>query len=154
MKIAALGVLWLCITQVCFAQGQAALCPRHIESPQYPQLAHTAHVTGKITLTVTIDADGNVKQVESTGGNPSEDKHPLLRKYAVENMQRWTFAKPPSAPYTQVIVYDFELDESLPASGGPHSSPAITKVIFDLPDRVTILTNASFVDIYRSRTPQ
>jgi hypothetical protein len=99
---------------------------------------------------VTIDADGNVKQVETAGGNPSEQKHPLLRKYAAENMQHWTFVKPPSSPYTFEFVYDFELDESLPGMGGPHSSPSITKVKIDLPDHVMILTNLSFVETTRT----
>jgi TonB family protein len=147
----ALGFLLFCMSEAGFGQTQGALCPRHIETPVYPQIAHTAHVTGKITLTVTIDADGKVKQVEAAGGNSAEQKHPILRKYAVENMQHWTFVKPPSAPYTFVFLYDFEFDESLPPEGGPHSSPSITKVNIDLPDRVTILTNLSFVETSRAR---
>ena len=150
MKNTALGFLLLCICGAGLGQTRGALCPRHIETPEYPQIAHTAHVTGKITLTVTIDGDGNVKQVEPSGGNSAEQTHPLLRKYAAENMQHWTFVKPPSAPYTFVFVYDFDLDESLPPEGGPHSAPSITKVNIDLPDRVTILTNLSFVETSRA----
>ena len=105
------------------------------------------------TLTVTIDANGSVKHVEAATDNPVAQAHPLLQKYAIENMQQWTFAKPPSAPYTQVIVYDYEFDETLPSSGGPSSLPVISRVKFDLPDRVTILTNVMFIDGQNSRIP-
>jgi TonB family protein len=150
VKNAALGFVLFCLCEAGFGQTQGALCPRHIETPEYPQVARIAHVTGKITLTVTIDAEGNVKQAEAAGGKSAEQKHPMLGKYAVENMRHWTFVKPRSAPYTFVFVYDFEFDESLPAAGGPHSLPSITKVNIDLPDRVTILSNLSFVEPSRA----
>jgi TonB family protein len=150
VKNVALGFVLFCLCEAGFGQTQGALCPRHIETPEYPQVARIAHLTGKITLTVTIDADGNVKQVEGAGANSAEQQHPMLRKYAVENMKHWTFVKPPSAPYTFVFDYDFEFDESLPGEGGPHSLPSITKVNFDLPDRVTILSNLSFVETSRA----
>ena len=125
----------------CFGQIQEGLCPKHIETPQYPTLARQAHVTGKITLTVTADADGKVKHVEAVTDNPVQRAQPLLQNSAVENMQHWTFAKPSFAPYTQVIVFDYEYDSTLPPSGGPSSLASITKVTIDLPDRVNILIN-------------
>jgi TonB family protein len=143
MRGTALGFLLLCGAGLCFGQEQQALCPRHIEVPTFPPIARAAHVTGKITLTLTIDADGNVRNVEATADNPVMQAHPLLQKFAVENMQHWTFAKPPSVPYTETIVYDYEFDPSLPADGGANP---ITKVTFDLPNRVTILTNLSIID--------
>jgi hypothetical protein len=141
------------IAGACFGQDQMPPCPRHIEAPGFPPIARTAYVTGKITLTVTIDVDGNVSHVDATTDDPKlRDHAPLLQKYAVENMQHWTFAKPHSAPFTQVIVYDYEFDPALPAAGGKHNSPVITMATFDLPDRVTITTNLSFIDIATSRT--
>jgi len=139
MKKLTFGCLFFCLATVCFGQNQDALCPRHIETPTYPAIARTAHVSGKITLTVTIDADGTVKHVEATPDNPDFD---VLQKSAIENMKHWTFAKPQSAPYTQVIVYDYEIDEKLSQAGGT----AVTKVSFDLPDRVTILTGESTIN--------
>ncbi len=127
------------------------MCPRHIETPGYPPIARTAHVSGKVTLTVTIDADGNVTHVDAVAEDPRQQAHPLLQNFAIENMQHWTFAKPPSAPYTQVFVYDYELDPALPPSGGKFSAPAITKTAFDLPDHVTIATNLAFIDTQNSR---
>jgi hypothetical protein len=110
-------------------------------------LARQTLITGKISLTVTVDANGEVKNVEATTDNPvrREAQQPLLQS-SVENMQHWTFAKPSSAPYTQVIVYDYEIDRTLPPSGGPASLPLITKVVVDLPDRVKILMNERFVE--------
>jgi hypothetical protein len=53
-------------------------------------------------------------------------------------MKRWTFEKPPSATFTLVIVYEYKMDGSLPLND--HQNP-ITKVDFDLPNRVTIRHN-------------
>ena len=136
----------------CFGQIQEGLCPKHIETPQYPALARQAHVTGKITLTVTVDADGKVKHVEAATDNPVQRAQPLLQNSAVENMQHWTFAKPSFAPYTQVIVFDYEYDSTLPPSGGPSSLPSITKVTIDLPDRVNILINGEIIEPAKSKT--
>ena len=115
------------IAGVVFRQDQMPLCPRHIEAPSYPYIARAVHVTGKITLTVTIDADGNVTHVDAKAEDPIQQAHPLFQKSAIENMQHWTFAKPPSAPYKQVVVYDYELGPAQPAAPGKHSLPAITK---------------------------
>lgn len=59
---------------------------------------------------------------------------PLLEIGAISNIRHWTFTKPPFAPYKQTIVYDYQIDDSLPLDGP-------TKVVFDLPDRVTIVTS-------------
>ena len=141
MRKTALGLLLFCLASSCFGQEQEPLCPRHIETPLYPQIARAARLSGKVTLIVTIDKDGGVRNVEAKTGQSVPQAHPLLKKYAAENMQHWTFAKPPSAPYVQDFVYDYELDPSLPLEGGKKSTTAIIKVSFDLPDRVTILAN-------------
>lgn len=152
MKRLALGWLLLWMGAACFAQDQVVLCPKHIETPDYPPIARSAHITGKITLTVTVGADGNVEHVDASTDNPQQREHPLLRKFAIENMQHWTFAKPPSAPHTQVIVYDYEFDPELPAAGGPSSLPSIVRTTFDLPDHVSITTNLSIIEVQKSRT--
>jgi TonB family protein len=149
-RLASIGLLiWL--TAGCSANSRQPLCPKHIETPDFPPDARAAHVTGEITLTISIDADGRVKNVEATSANPVERAHPLLQKHAIENMHHWTFARPSSAPYIQTIVYDYEFDDSLPPEGGASSLPAITKVNFDLPDHVAILTNLRIIDVSSSR---
>jgi hypothetical protein len=134
----------------CSASKSQPLYPKHIETPDFPPIARTAHVTGKIWLTVTVDADGNVGSVEAKAENPILQEHPLLQKYAIENMEHWKFLKPPSGPSKQVVLYDYEFDPSLPGEGGPSYLPAITKVNFDLPDHVAISTNLRFIDVSQS----
>jgi hypothetical protein len=96
---------------------------------------------GKVVLTLSLDADGKVSDVKVA--NEDEKGIGPLRLAATENIRLWTFAKPPVAPYTQTIVYDFEFDPSLPADDGNHS---IVKVTFDLPDRIAISTNFRIID--------
>jgi TonB family protein len=146
VKKSAFGCLLFFMAAACFGQIQGRLCPKHIETPQYPTVARQTRVTGKITLTVTVDADGIVKNVEAVTDNPVQRAQLLLQSSAVENMQHWTFAKPSSAPYTQVIVYDYEIDPTLRSSGGPSSLPSITKVTIDLPDHVKILINNIIIE--------
>ena len=146
MRKTAFGGLLFYIATAGFGQGQEPLCPRHIETPDYPPIARTAHLAGMVTLTATIDADGKVEHVEAKTDDSALRAHPLLQKLAAENLQHWTFAKPSSALYTQVISYDYKIDMTLPPSGGPSSLPSITKVTFDLPDHVIIMTNARIID--------
>jgi TonB family protein len=134
MRAITLGCLLLTTTPICFGQAQEALCPKHIETPVYPQIARTAHITGKVVLKLTIDSDGKVTDAETT----NDDKWvPLLKRSTMDNIRRWTFAKPPSAPYTDTIVYDYELDATL--------KDYETKVVYDLPDRVSIFAGVATI---------
>jgi hypothetical protein len=134
--------LWLAWS--CLAQTQGAVCPQHIETPAYPPIARIAHVTGKVILKLTLDADGKVSDAKVV--NDDDKGVGLLKLGSIDNVHLWSFAKPPTAPYTQTIVYDYELDDSLPGEGGPSALPAIVKVTFDLPERVTVLANLPFID--------
>lgn len=131
---------------------QRPLFPQHIETPEYPPIGRTAHLMGKVTLRVTIDERGNVQNAEAATDSPVQQAHPILQKYAIENVRRWTFEKPSSAPYSETIVYDFEFDPSLPDRGSPTKprghcyTPPIFKVTFDFPERVTILTNLEILN--------
>jgi TonB family protein len=128
----------------CFGQASGPLCPKHIETPVYPPIARAAHLTGETLLLLTIDADGGVKEVKAASSNTSA----VLSESALGNIRHWTFVKPPIAPYTETIIYDYEFDGSLPGDNG--SNP-ITKVVFDLPNRVTIATNLRFIDTDKSK---
>jgi len=132
MRMPALMCLVICCAMPCFAQSQQPLPPRHIETPHFPPAARAANITGSVSLSVTIDADGHVMKVEAMTGPK------LLQTAAAENLQHWAFAKPPTAPYEETITYDYEFDDSLPGNDG---TTAITNVNFDLPDHVTILAN-------------
>jgi len=124
MKAAAVACLLLGVIGTCFAQGEKPLCPKHIEAPSYPQIAHAVHVTGTVTLALTIDAEGKVSDVKA------KTLSPLLERSTLDNIREWTFEKPLAAPFMQTIVYDYRIDQSGKANG--------TKVTFDLPDHVTI----------------
>jgi outer membrane biosynthesis protein TonB len=50
----------LLVATVSSAQTQPAICPRHIETPEYPPLARVTRLMGEVVLSVTIDADGMV----------------------------------------------------------------------------------------------
>ncbi len=102
---------------------------------------------GKVTLTVTIDGEGRVQNVEAVSDNPKFAK--ILENSAVENLQHWTFTKPTVAPSKRRVVYDYVADESLPASGGPKNLPAIVKVTIDLPDHVRIAMNNQILETSR-----
>ena len=144
MNRTTLVCLLLGLAGSCFGQSMGPLCPRHIEMPTYPPIARAAHVTGKVSLMVTIDAGGRVTNAEVTN---NDRWVPLLKTAAIENIRTWTFTKPPSAPYTQTIVYVYELDPSLPSN---HCSVAVTKVSFDLPDHITVSTNVDFINTEKS----
>jgi Gram-negative bacterial TonB protein C-terminal len=109
-------------------------------------LARQVRLMGEVTLSVTVDADGKVQHVTALPGEAKRQAHKLLRDSAIENIQHWTFSKPPTPQYTEVIVHEYEDDPSLPPSGGPKRLPVLTKVVFDLPDHVRVLTNAPIVE--------
>jgi TonB family protein len=124
-----------------FGQEEKPLCPTHIQSPGYPRIARVAHVEGKLVLSVTIDAGGDVTDVVVTNDGKSLE---LLKRDTIFNARTWRFTKPPLAPYKQTIVYEYEIDRALPLDD-PRTS-----VTFDLPGRVTIVTSG--VSIQTDRT--
>jgi TonB family protein len=139
------AALFLWLTGTCFGQ---TVCPKHIETPIYPAVAAAAHVQGRIVLHVTLDAEGRVTKVEI----PEDVAHstqPILQRSAIDSMKQWTFEKPPSAPVTRVIIYEYKMDGSLPPISD-HQGP-ISKALIDLPDHVTILHNESVVNPAQSR---
>jgi hypothetical protein len=132
------GCLPFLLALSCVSQAQQPLCPKHIETPTYSAIAKLAHVSGRVELALTIDADGKVSDVKVT--NEDERFVKLLGIGAIANIRLWTFAKPQSAPYNANITYDFQLDDKLPLAG-VNNYPDVTYVTYDLPDRVTIRAN-------------
>lgn len=66
------------------------------EEPDYPQLAWTARVQGRVELTYTIGADGVPQAIEVVTG------HPLLLPSATANLKSWRFAGDPTAERRRV----------------------------------------------------
>jgi TonB family protein len=83
------------------ARAVAAPTPRAIVSrvsPAYPELARRMHVSGKVVLLVTIQADGKVS------GTKVESGHALLAPAAQDAVSRWRFAPGPETSESEVDV--------------------------------------------------
>jgi hypothetical protein len=142
MKISLFGCLIFCLAGTCHGQETKPLCPKHIETPSYAMIARTAHIQGKVILSLVIGADGEVVDAEAIN---DETWVSLLKIGAISNIRLWTFTKPPSTPYRQTIIYDYQIDSFLPLN-----SP--DKVSFDLPDKVTVVASNRSVNVTRSKT--
>ena len=134
-KLLFAGLLPFCLSLSCMGQAHQPPWPKHIEPPTYPHLAVIGRVSGKVELTVAIDSDGRVTDVKVTNEDERFVKT-FLEKAAVENIRRWTFTKPETAPAFQNVTYVFQIDKTLPVT-----YPNESFVEFDLPDRVTVRTN-------------
>jgi TonB family protein len=86
---------------LCAGAALAAPTPRAIVSrvpPAYPELARRMHVSGKVVLLVTIQADGKVS------GTKVESGHALLAPAAQDAVSRWRFAPGAEASESEVDV--------------------------------------------------
>jgi protein TonB len=77
--------------------------------PKYPKLAKMAHISGPVTLQITVGTNGAVKNVNVISG------HRLLRKAAIDAVQQWLYRPymlngKPTEVQTEVTV-TFTLDE-------------------------------------------
>jgi hypothetical protein len=125
-----IGLVFLvfALTGPTVTKAQKVLCVRHIEAPQYDDIALAAHVTGIVTLEVTIDADGQVAQILRVGGPD------VLSKSAQENVKKWSFDNLSKAPLVLNMIYDYRIL-------GKPSDKAVTSATFDLPGHVTVIVN-------------
>jgi TonB family protein len=99
----------------------------HVESLIYPLAARQARITGDVVLIAQIGPDGDVSIPIRQSG------HPLLLQAAEDNLKTWKFQAGESQEMK--ITYHFKLKE--------HSSgSAQTECAFDLPDSVTISSDA------------
>lgn len=137
MRFSRTTVLLLFFSGLCFADGTKWLRPKHIEKPVYPPIARTAHITGQVSLTLTVDESGRVEDVKA---HTEPDRAPgskILQDSAVKTVRQWTFHKPPRVPYTETVVFDYRMD---------NVKIDRVKVIYDSPLHVTILGPLPFVE--------
>jgi len=125
MSRLAAACLSLILANSAFGQGGESVCVKHIEVPEFGPLARAARLEGKVTVSLTIDADGKVIEAKGTGAPR------VLCTQSEKNIRLWTFTKPTSAPSVQTIVYEYVLE-------GPPSEHYYSHATFDLPDHVTI----------------
>jgi TonB family protein len=71
-------------------------------TPEYPVLALRMRISGVVTVTATVAADGRVTAVKAEHGNS------LLIPAAVSAVQKWKFA-PAAAPSTETVNVTFEM---------------------------------------------
>ena len=110
MKLLARHQLWLSafvlISLTMFAPGRI-LSQDHPEStrkiisqvaPQYPSLARSMNIQGKVKADVLVAPNGAVKSVEIKGG------HPLLVQSAQNALREWRWEPAPYATHEAVEV--------------------------------------------------
>jgi TonB family protein len=96
------GVLSLCAGTTFAAKLHRAILSK--VTPTYPELARRMHVSGKVVLRVTIDADGRVS------GTKVESGHALLVQAAQNAVSHWRFAPSTEASESEI---DFNFNTNL-----------------------------------------
>ena len=85
------------------AFAQQARAPRAVIAkvmPVYPALARPLKLEGTVKVSIVVDASGNPKTVQGTGG------HPLLLKAAQDAVSKWKWA-PAAQPTTESVELRF-----------------------------------------------
>jgi hypothetical protein len=100
----------------------------HLEAPSYNNVARFARLQGDVTVAVTVGSDGSVSSATATGTSS-----PLLRAEAERNIRTWIF----QTGENQVLEVHYIYSLGLPTV--ENNPPA--KVTFDLPERVTVVSN-------------
>ncbi len=100
MFVAGMAVV---IPQTAVAQTADSTGDRKIKqkvSPQYPDIARHAIISGVVKLEAVIAPSGSVKSVKVIGG------HPLLANAAEDALKRWKY-EPSSSESTEVVEFRF-----------------------------------------------
>lgn len=72
--------------------------------PQYPALAHAAHITGTAKLLAKVNSNGKVDSIQVLGG------HPLLVQTAIVAISHWKW-EPSNQPTQETVIVKFSLPE-------------------------------------------
>jgi TonB family protein len=94
-------ILLATLLGVCMSTAFAVVAQRAVVSrvaPTYPELARRMHVSGKVVLLVTIQADGKVSATKVESG------HALLAPAAQDAVSRWRFVPAPEASESEIDV--------------------------------------------------
>ena len=73
--------------------------------PVYPQIAHSAHVSGSVQIAVVIGIDGRVADVKVMRSIP------LLDQAAIDAIRQWRFAPSSGSPATVTVTVHFILND-------------------------------------------
>ncbi|HXA56602.1 MAG TPA: energy transducer TonB [Candidatus Acidoferrum sp.] len=69
--------------------------------PSYPDIARSAHITGRVKIEATIAADGHVISTKVVGGSP------VLVNAATDALTKWRF-EPGPADTVEIIEFQFD----------------------------------------------
>jgi TonB family protein len=96
--------------------------------PTYPEVAKAARIVGKVVLTVTVNEEGQVYDIQVRSG------HPLLKDAAVSAVKQWRYSptllngEPVSVIATVTVIYDMR-------DGGSPSTTGVTTGVVPPPPR-------------------
>ena len=71
---------------------------KSLVKPEYPQAAHSMHVTGTVRLEATVAPDGKVRDTRIIGGSP------MLVQEAVSAVKKWKYEEGPKETLEPVEV--------------------------------------------------
>ncbi len=104
--------------------GESSPAVKLAIAPKYPMLTLAGRIYGKVTVRVTIDRTGTVKDARVIEG------HPMLREAAVNAAQRWKFEEGAAAERVATLKFNFVI---LPAN-----SKVQAQIVFLPPQGVEI----------------
>jgi len=76
--------------------GQSTRRALSSPTPIYPELAKKMHLTGVVKVTLTVGADGQIKNAEFQGG------HPVLIEAVQLALKNWKYA--PASSESRILV--------------------------------------------------
>lgn len=106
--------------------------------PQYPALARTANIQGKVELHVITGPDGKVISALAKSG------HPLLERAALDNVKTWRFA----GQSERTVTYEFRVEAMAVNSFDDYHRYG--KIIFHPPLSVEIVVPPVIVEPQKS----
>ena len=93
-------VMFVLLVPSIFA-GESLPAVRLAVAPKYPTLTLAGRVYGRVTVRVTIDRAGTVKEVRVVQG------HPMLREAAVNAAQQWKFEEDAAQERVATLKFSF-----------------------------------------------
>lgn len=96
-----MGLLTLLLASLISVHGgdSGAIGIRRFVSPDYPNVARWAQVSGEVHLLAKVDESGRVEGADVLSGPP------LLAKYARQNLLNWCYTKQPIGGKIEVVYH-------------------------------------------------
>jgi TonB family protein len=97
----ALALLMFVLLVPSLFAGESSPAVRLAVAPKYPTLTLAGRIHGKVTVRVTIDRVGTVKEVRVIEG------HPMLREAAVNAARQWKFEQDAAQERVATLKFSF-----------------------------------------------